>query len=89
MRRQPPPPPPPAPAPTYPIGRRLIVNDMQGDAFEGVLVSYNHEALVLGRSGKSPVRLLQPSAGGDPVPTEIGGLVTVPVSQIKFVQEPD
>lgn len=63
-------------------GRSVIINDVDGDAFKGVVFRVDETGWMLLPSGGDPVMFLSP--GQDPMPVEFG--CHVPSGRVKFVQ---
>lgn len=64
------------------IGRVVLVNDLDGDAFHGVCLKVDEHGLILIGSGVDKVEFLRPDQ--EPLPLE--NFVHVPISRVKFVQ---
>lgn len=63
-------------------GRMVIINDVDGDAFSGVVFRVDETGWLLVQSGAEPVAYLSP--GAEPVPIENG--CHIPAGRVKFVQ---
>ncbi len=64
----------------WPIDRRVVINMLDGRAFDGLLVDRRGDLLVLGR-----VSLMEP---GNSTPVPIDGLIYVERSHVAFLQVP-
>lgn len=64
----------------WPIDRRVVVNLLDGRAFDGLLVDRRGDLLVLGRAS-----LMEP---GNSTPVPIDGLVYVERPHVAFLQVP-
>ena len=66
------------------IGQQVLVNDQDGDAYQGLLVAFDDSMVRLEQVGAVPVRFVD---GKSKHVIELGPWANVPASQVKFVVE--
>ncbi len=65
------------------IWAHLLVNDHDGDAYEGVCEVWNDQVMILGRSVDVPLRFHSPTSDRGPVSIDDPRLV-IPSDKVKF-----